>query len=559
LAARRKLQARCGPAAAVLEPALRRTAVRAGVALIYHRIGRPGGDLDRELNPNLDSGLFERQVEYLASHFDLVPASRLAAASRRRARGDPFPVAITFDDDLTSHAAEAAPVLERAGAPATFFLCGASLGEPAAFWWDSLQRLVDQGAELPPPLRGGSPIRELGTVIERLDVEERDRLAARLGELAGPDPGHATMGATDVERLAAGGFEIGFHTRRHHPLTRLDADQVASALHDGRDRLETLAGRRIDTLAYPHGAADAEVATGARAAGFASGFTTTPAAVTPAVDPLLLGRVEASFDSVGGLAWSIATALAGALASGGESGARVTDARRAVMGGRAGRAARRAAARPRVGGLDLGDLRTTKPVSPGFGFERGLPVDRHYVERFLERHAAAVRGRVLEIGDDGYTRRFGGDAVDSIDVLHADEGNPQATIVADLTDAPEIADATYDCVICTQTLLLIYDVRAAVATIRRILRPGGTALVTVPGLSRVCRAEAGEWGDFWRFTSMSARRLFEEFRSVDVETFGNVLAGTAQLHGIASDELDQAELDAHDPDFEVVIGVRATA
>jgi SAM-dependent methyltransferase len=169
---------------------------------------------------------------------------------------------------------------------------------------------------------------------------------------------------------------------------------------------------------------------------------------------------------------------------------------------------------------------------------------------------------VLEIGDDEYARRFGGDAVEAIDVLHAGEGNPQATIVADLTDAPQIADGSYDCVICTQTLLLVYDVRAAVATIARILRPGGTALVTLPGVSRICRAEAEEWGDFWRFTSMSARRLFEEAfdpAAVEVETHGNVLAATAQLHGIAASELDPAELDAHDPDFEVLIGVRAVA
>jgi SAM-dependent methyltransferase len=208
----------------------------------------------------------------------------------------------------------------------------------------------------------------------------------------------------------------------------------------------------------------------------------------------------------------------------------------------------------------LGNLETTEPASRAFGFDRGTPIDRHYIERFLERNAGAVRGRVLEIGDDEYTRRFGGDAVDSVDVLHAGEGNPQATVVADLTDAPQIPDASYDCVICTQTLLLIYDVPAAVATIRRILRRGGTALVTVPGVSRICRAEAGEWGDFWRFTSMSARRLFEDgFAAVDVETYGNVLAATAQLHGIASEELDPAALDEHDPDFEVVIGVRASA
>ncbi|MDQ3935893.1 MAG: class I SAM-dependent methyltransferase, partial [Actinomycetota bacterium] len=232
------------------------------------------------------------------------------------------------------------------------------------------------------------------------------------------------------------------------------------------------------------------------------------------------------------------------------------------LGEGAGRALQRARTSPPVGSLDLGDLASTRPVSPGFGFERGTPVDRHYIDRFLDRHATDIRGRVLEISEDRYTRAFGGDRVESVEVLHVEEGNPQATIVGDLTDRPRLEDASFDCVICTQTLLLIWDVRAAIATIRRILRPGGVALVTVPGITRVCREEAEAWGDFWRFTAQSAQRLHEEAfgaGAVEVETFGNVLTATAQLQGIATEELPPADLDVHDPDYEVLIGVRATA
>ena len=94
--------------------------------------------------------------------------------------------------------------------------------------------------------------------------------------------------------------------------------------------------------------------------------------------------------------------------------------------------------------------------------------------------------------------------------------------------------------ICTQTLLLIYDLRAAVDTLHRILAPGGMALVTVPGVSRICREEADEWGDYWRFTSDSASRLFaDEFgrENVATEAYGNVLAATGMLHGLAAEEI----------------------
>ena len=89
-----------------------------------------------------------------------------------------------------------------------------------------------------------------------------------------------------------------------------------------------------------------------------------------------------------------------------------------------------------------------------------------YVERFVGAHADDIHGRVLEIAAPDYTTRFGRD-VTSVDVLMAEEGNPEATIVADLTDAPQIPDDAFDCAIVTQTLQFVYDVRAALRTLHR--------------------------------------------------------------------------------------------
>jgi len=210
-------------------------------------------------------------------------------------------------------------------------------------------------------------------------------------------------------------------------------------------------------------------------------------------------------------------------------------------------------------GVDWGDLRRTTPVSRYFGYDRGKPVDRFYVEGFLGSCREDVRGRVMEVGDDAYTRRFGGGRVTRADVLHVHAGNPRATLVGDLASGDGIPTGAFDCVVLTQTLHLVFDVRAAVRTLHRALRPGGVLLVTVPGISQV---EQGEWGASWCWglTPTSLRRALEECfapEEVRVEVNGNVLAACALLYGVAAEELSPVELEHADPVYPVTVAARA--
>ncbi|HMN28115.1 MAG TPA: methyltransferase domain-containing protein [Caldilineaceae bacterium] len=209
--------------------------------------------------------------------------------------------------------------------------------------------------------------------------------------------------------------------------------------------------------------------------------------------------------------------------------------------------------------FEWGSLRRVTPISHEFGFNRGTPIDRYYVEEFLTRRATDIRGRVLEIGDASYTHRFGGAQVTRADVLHVSAGNPGATFVGDLTNAPQLPSDAFDCFVLTQTLHLIYDVRAALRTIQRILKPGGVLLATFPGISQV---SSDEWAETWRwsFSAAAARRLFAEFfptTALTYESFGNALSATAFLHGLAVAELSQRELDYRDPRYDLLIAVRA--
>jgi SAM-dependent methyltransferase len=215
--------------------------------------------------------------------------------------------------------------------------------------------------------------------------------------------------------------------------------------------------------------------------------------------------------------------------------------------------------RPAIGQVAAGDFERLVPFSTEFGYDRGGPIDRYYIDNFLQKEAASIQGRVLEIGDNAYTLQYGGTAISQSDVLHIDATNPQATFVGDLSNAPHIPNNAFDCLILTQTLQFIYDFRNALHTCYRILKPGGTLLLTVPGITPL---DQGQWRDiwYWSFTDKALCRLFAEtfpMGSVEISSFGNVRVATAYLYGLGLPEIDRASLDYYDPQFQVINAVKA--
>ena len=208
-----------------------------------------------------------------------------------------------------------------------------------------------------------------------------------------------------------------------------------------------------------------------------------------------------------------------------------------------------------VGGVRWGGLRRTSPVSRVHGYDRGKPVDRHYIEQFLSIHSKDISGHVLEIKDPGYTKKFGRGVTRS-DVLDIDSTNPQATIVADLNSAVELPGGTFDCIIFTQTLQYIYQRDLAIRELHRSLRPGGVLLMTVPGVTLAAKHEPWHWA----FTPVAVARILGEhfdLGQTQILSYGNLLTATSFLYGLCAEEMRLNELAFNDPEYPIIIGARA--
>jgi peptidoglycan/xylan/chitin deacetylase (PgdA/CDA1 family) len=307
---------------AVLEVlALRCTARRAGVVLMYHRVEPRQGDPAREFTPPVACALFERHLRHVRRHFRPVPAAELQAAAAARRRGGRFPVAVTFDDDTASHVRHAAPLLRRHGVPATFFLNGLGLERPCAYWWELLQAAYDADGAwanvLPPAMleearrrAGGEPQAwHVSKAIEDLGTDERRALTAALRERLGGDPPDSGLRRAQVRELVEAGFCVGFHGAHHEPLALLGQDAMEAELDERRAELEELIGAAMRTIAYPHGSGGEREAHAAQERGFVAGFTIVDEAVTPASHPLLQGRLDAQLPYLSRLAHGMARQL----------------------------------------------------------------------------------------------------------------------------------------------------------------------------------------------------------------------------------------------------------
>lgn len=200
-----------------------------------------------------------------------------------------------------------------------------------------------------------------------------------------------------------------------------------------------------------------------------------------------------------------------------------------------------------------------QPMSRRFGLERGKAIDRRYIEDFLEKNRQDVKGDVMEIGDDAYTVQYGGEKVENSYVLHV-EGYGKNVVKGNLETGEGIVPGTVDCLICTQTIQMIYSMDRVVDSIYNTLKDHGAALVTAHCISQLSMSDYLRWGEYWRFTPKALKRLFADrfgADNVEVEFYGNVKTAAAFLYGLCVEDMEESDFEYQDEQYPVMVVVRA--
>jgi peptidoglycan/xylan/chitin deacetylase (PgdA/CDA1 family)/SAM-dependent methyltransferase len=542
---------------------------RVPVIMMYHSVRH---DAERSIfRIAIDPKRFRDHIDFLTAHYRVVPLAEFvdSLASRSRSAGM---AAITFDDGFADNLAIARDILDEYRAAATVFVPTGFVGRPY-FWWDALYEIHSAGMAQPDraltELRAQFPGLDLGTepndwftpVWDHLRRSPLDGVYESVGELAvrfgAPLDGlPRPVTASELTRLAGWPIEIGSHAISHRPLTALSIADARHEIAASRDWLTAHLRQPVAAFSYPFGLLDRETAQHCRSAGYACAVGIAPAHRHLSYNDVYdLPRVDAANGEVGELAAELdiferANVRSYASRAAAASALDITPERRAIYSPRAAGAA----ANPPVSTAGL--FRST-PVNRLWGFGQGVPLDRPFIRRFIETHRGDVRGRILEIKESEYSREYARPE-SRTDILDIDPENPRADIIDDLQTGATIPDETYDCVVLTQVLQLIPDPAKAIATVSRILRPGGVLLLTAPGITQTAATTEGEF--FWSFFKPGLKQLLAghfDDRKLLLAAHGNAGLAASFLMGMTAKDVPPELFADNDPEYPIVLTARA--
>jgi peptidoglycan/xylan/chitin deacetylase (PgdA/CDA1 family) len=285
---------------------------RHALILTYHRFSEVE---EADKTPAL---VFAAQLDYLKSHYRLVPLSQLVdRLNGRNPRDGRGLAAITIDDGYRDSHEIAYPLLRRHNIPATVFVVTDFADRHAWIWTDKARYLcahanrqwlttIIAGRELSIELGDDASRRRtamrINDLLKQLSNEAKEealeRLATTLGVFLPKTPPQevSSIGWEQAREMDRGGVEIGSHTMSHPILTNITDEQLRRELHGSRSRLEEALGRRVEQFCYPNGDNDERVQCEVARAGYRVAVTTVSGLNKRGDDPLTLRRVHTERD-----------------------------------------------------------------------------------------------------------------------------------------------------------------------------------------------------------------------------------------------------------------------
>lgn len=256
------------------------------IILMYHRIIDPADSEDRYTQPgmNVSRKVFEKQVSFLAAHYNVMPLQGLIKCLKTGKQLPRRAAIITFDDGWRDNFLYAYPVLQKYHIPATIFLTTDFIDTNRKFWFLRVGFVLTEGSLSP---------KELAAILEQAQLESKgsqlslptagvniesiaadsDRFIEQLKQL-NPDGIERVIeeivrrtGLTedkwpdkkwmltweDINKMSPQIIEFGSHSRSHHILTTLKTNQIRQELVESRKVIEEKTDRQVLSFAYPNG------------------------------------------------------------------------------------------------------------------------------------------------------------------------------------------------------------------------------------------------------------------------------------------------------------------
>ena len=284
------------------------------IVINYHYIHNPGDKSEVSVFP-CSVKEFEKQIKYLSENYKIVSVGEVYRASRSGGGGK-F-CAITFDDGLKDHYANALPILKKYNAAGTFFIITGSLkgrmslahkvhAVQAQFSAQELVEMYNQffKKETIPRDRFLDPNERYDDIITSnfkttlIALPRKSAESFLLSVFADLDwqeeekARRLFMGKEEIKELEASGMIIGAHGESHDSFLVTADEEIKRELASSKDILGGFLKRGVSVFSYPHGQYGPGHPALIKKAGFEYGVTTRRRALSKDDDPLLLPRYD---------------------------------------------------------------------------------------------------------------------------------------------------------------------------------------------------------------------------------------------------------------------------